>query len=616
MLRIDYDPAAKERARFVAFGGDPRGRDGVETIVRRWPGWARSPLPGKIAERLASRWIAPDEPASVLGVRSSTLRIEWTPRAASRKRELELELASAKQALAMQDAPRLNLPRARIEPMPHQLRAVLALRHLGHRAMLCDEMGLGKSATALWAMQDADVRHLTIVCPATIKWNWQKEFEQTLGEGSFLEEPAEQVVFLIDGTPAQRASQFADLEHAVSHDEPTCTIINYDLLKQLTEEQCHVLANATEGVILDEAHYIKNRNTERTRMCVQLFGHAERRLLLTGTPVMNTIEDLYSQVTFARPGSWASYHDFAKRHLVINAVKLPGRKRKTRMTVAAKDIDGLNAVVNTLQIRRRKDEVLGLPPKIRTFPELELCDVTAPVYKAMRDFGILELQEFEAEETIFAPRVRTAALHAMMRCEQIAQGFCGGIPEPLLDKLTRYEMKAKRIPGRDEIVWPEAPKVRWALEALRTLHAQGTPPVLFSRFNAPMIYLRHVLETKDELHVGLLHGDVPAKQKAEQIEAFQSGKLDVMLCQVKVAQGFNLTRSHDVLFYGRDWSPAINAQAEDRCHRRGTKGTVNVQTPIVRATVEMAVHRKLTAKGANAEQALKDVTVRELMEAL
>jgi SNF2 family DNA or RNA helicase len=71
-----------------------------------------------------------------------------------------------------------------------------------------------------------------------------------------------------------------------------------------------------------------------------------------------------------------------------------------------------------------------------------------------------------------------------------------------------------------------------------------------------------------------------------------------------------------VLFYGRDWSPAINAQAEDRCHRIGQKGTVNIQTPIVRGTVEVAIDRKLRAKDADAQQALRSMTVHELMEAL
>jgi SNF2 family DNA or RNA helicase len=90
----------------------------------------------------------------------------------------------------------------------------------------------------------------------------------------------------------------------------------------------------------------------------------------------------------------------------------------------------------------------------------------------------------------------------------------------------------------------------------------------------------------------------------------------VLLAQVKMCEGFNAFRSQDVLFLGRDWSPAINAQAEDRAHRMGQKGTVNVQIPIVRKTIEVMIHKRLLDKAADAQQALRSVTIEELMEAL
>jgi SNF2 family DNA or RNA helicase len=77
-----------------------------------------------------------------------------------------------------------------------------------------------------------------------------------------------------------------------------------------------------------------------------------------------------------------------------------------------------------------------------------------------------------------------------------------------------------------------------------------------------------------------------------------------------------LTASQDVIFYGRDWSPAVNSQAADRCHRIGQTGTVNVQIPIVAGTFETYLHKKLAAKETDAEQALRSVTVGELRQAL
>ena len=86
--------------------------------------------------------------------------------------------------------------------------------------------------------------------------------------------------------------------------------------------------------------------------------------------------------------------------------------------------------------------------------------------------------------------------------------------------------------------------------------------------------------------------------------------------EIKMAEGFNLTASRDELFLGRDWSPAVNAQAEDRCHRMGQQGTVQIQVPIVRGTVEVFLDKKLRAKESDAGNALATATVGELLENL
>jgi SWI/SNF-related matrix-associated actin-dependent regulator 1 of chromatin subfamily A len=113
-----------------------------------------------------------------------------------------------------------------------------------------------------------------------------------------------------------------------------------------------------------------------------------------------------------------------------------------------------------------------------------------------------------------------------------------------------------------------------------------------------------------------MHGGLSAVEKETVISEFQEKQIEVLLVQVKIAEGWNATRCQDVIHWTRDWSPAINSQFEDRAHRMGQKGTVNVQIPIVRKTVEMLIHKRLTMKGADAEQALRTVTIEELMEAL
>jgi SNF2 family DNA or RNA helicase len=201
-----------------------------------------------------------------------------------------------------------------------------------------------------------------------------------------------------------------------------------------------------------------------------------------------------------------------------------------------------------------------------------------------------------------------------MRCEQIAQGFLGGIPETYLTKHAAFLVKnAEKVDGAPTaLIFPQSPKLVWLCEAIEEITGAGRSVVVFSRFNVPLLWL-HKQYDADSV---LLTGATATLERQERIELFQRGGRNIMLCQVKLAEGFNLTKASDVLFLGRDWSPAINAQAEARCHRIGTKGTVNVQIPIVTNTIEKMIDKALAAKDADAEQALRNVTVQQLVEAL
>jgi SNF2 family DNA or RNA helicase len=238
------------------------------------------------------------------------------------------------------------------------------------------------------------------------------------------------------------------------------------------------------------------------------------------------------------------------------------------------------------------------------------------VYKAMKDLAIIQLNELEDGLSIFSPQARSG-VEAALRCEQIAMGFVGGVPEPLVERLSKILSKhAEAIPGRPrEVIFPGSAKMIWVQENLDTLFKTGKRPVVYSRFNAPLhwLYAHHVGQGK---LVGFLHGGISSKDKGQIVADFQDSKFDLLLCQVLIAEGWNAHNSQDCIFLGRDWSPAVNFQAEDRLHRIGQKGTVNIQIPIVRGTIEVAIHKRLMAKDADAQQALRTVTIAQLKEAL
>lgn len=603
-----------KEGRFVIHGGEPRGRDSVQAAILRWPGWSRSPAPAELGGRQVSVYSAPSSPVSAACLANTAMAVHWEDDA---QRAVEKHLEDLRLVRAALDSPKPTNAGALLRtgertPMRHQVQALEAMQRFSGRWLLADDMGLGKSSSALWAANELATDRILVVCPASVKFNWQKEVRKTLGWPCYV----------IDGTPKQRANIFADAIATRGADKQLVVVINYDLLITLNDLHTGMLAGLVHGqaLICDESHYLKSRKSQRTKFVMEFFapakGGARVRLLLAGTPIRNLVDDLWSQVQICRPGTWNGYWDFAKRHLVMRPMDFGGKRKVQNHIVGTKDIKGLNAVMNTLQIRRKKEDVLNLPPKIHTYPELTLTGDLLTVYKAMKQLAVLALEELADADTIWSPQARGAVLQAL-RCEQIAQGFCGGVPEPLVEKLGKIlSRRAKPIPGRPrEIIFPDAPKLVWLMEAIETVWGQDGKVVVFSRFNAPLHWLYEHYSGKHK-RVGFLHGAITSKQKGNVVEAFQDGKFDLLLCQIKMAEGWNAHIAQDALFLGRDWAPAINHQAEDRLHRIGQKGTVNIQIPIVRNTIERMIHNKLAAKDADAAQALKTVTIKELREAL
>ena len=567
-------------------GGSPRGGDPFHKLVASWPGWRRVGH-GSVGDTPVSIFSAPLWPASIAPLFSSGIKLTGDVAALL---EISAQPKVVSSWLNTHNIWRSKLHGRRLKN--HQVQAEYAIRAMHHTAILADEMGLGKTTTAIAA--SVDLGPVLVICPSSVKYNWRNEIWNTIRQDALV----------IDGSPASREKQFIELGKF------RYWIINYDLLPYLDDGHAAQLRDA-EYLICDESQYLKNRAAKRTKIVMGLSLSIPRRLLLSGTPILDTIEDIWSQIEICRPGTWTSYGNFASRHLIQTPVRIGGRKSFMKVS-GTRNVEQLNAVINTMQIRRLKSEVLDLPPKIHTYPELEMDPVTKPVYQAMKRYAILELGKLDGGDSIFKPQA-SSAMEAALRCEQLAQGFVGGLSEAMLAKLAKKIYKhVEAIPGRPgELVFPKAAKLVWARESIDTIIAQGGRPIVMGRYNAPLLWLHNKY-----LGAGLIHGDVSSAERQEIIDLFQAGQIPVLFCQLLCAVGWNGTISNDVIFLGRDWSPARNAQAEDRTHRIGTTGTVNIQVPIVRGSIEMHIHRTLSRKANEAEAALKSLTISQLKEML
>ncbi len=609
-------------------GGAPEGNDAFHKLVSSWPGWRRLPLSGAVNGQPTSRYRARRWLAAMVPLERTKLELSWTDEARAWA-HLTLTAFRVREGKLQREVSAERCQPARAggrRPLPHQVQALDALAEMDGAAILADDMGLGKTTTSILAWHASRLPRLLVVCPKSVKHNWVTELEAVFGdEGRAADAPLPDgvpLVYLIDGTASHRANVLTWMRHVVTQqpEQLAVAVVNYDLLRSMSVNAWDTLQRWVDGgaVICDEFHYCKDIDSARTKAVKTLAHRASLRLGLTGTPVRNTVEDLFALAEVIRPGTWVSYHAFANQHLERSQVQFAPGRRPVEVVRGGKNLQELRDVMATMMIGRKKDQVLTLPPLIRTKPQLELDGVHEEIYQSMKQFAKVELEKLtesakpESEPiTIWNPLARSAVEMAM-RCEMIAQGFISGLPEEYANLVAPLIAKhAERVEGyQGAFVFPSSPKMAWLLDAIEG-DLKDRQVVILSRFNAPLLWLKKRLAQCE-----IVIGSMDAVARAQAIADFRDGKHRVLGVQVKLAEGFNLTTATDVIFLGRDWSPAINAQGEARCHRIGTAGTVNVQIPIVRKTVEVFIDKRLAAKDADAQQALAQVTVRELLEAL
>jgi SWI/SNF-related matrix-associated actin-dependent regulator 1 of chromatin subfamily A len=244
---------------------------------------------------------------------------------------------------------------------PHQADGVSFLISKG-RAILGDDMGLGKTRQAIVGMQiAAPTGMILVVCPASLKLNWRREIR------------------MVDHDAKIEVLGIADQA------DPRWVIVNYDLL---AKNAVRLHGVPWYGVILDEAHFIKN-NSQRTSHCLKLLGVStdarspligpQQVYLLTGTPITNRPRDLFNLLRCVGHPAARSFISFAKQY--CDAYK----NDYGWVTTGASNLEELNLLMKEVMLRRKKNEVLDLPPKIRSW--VPLAVESAAALNAQRSFA-------------------------------------------------------------------------------------------------------------------------------------------------------------------------------------------------------------------------------------
>ncbi len=413
-----------------------------------------------------------------------------------------------------------------------QREGVAFLRALGYRGILADEMGLGKTAQAIAAALLAGDRTL-VVSPASVKYNWVAEVRK------FTDVTAR----VLNGRTFEGPS------------DAFFTIANYDVL---TRNLDRLNAEKFGTLVLDEAHFVKNPRARRSRAAYAL--EAPRRILLTGTPLLNRPEELYPLLDLASPGKWGTERDF--RHRFTRRVTRLAPDGRTVGGAAGAHLADLRERLRGVMIRRRKEDVLReLPPKVIEVQPVPLPDDARPAYEAL--------------ERDLADHLASEGLDAAFRGHSWMRTLAK------MHALKQFTI-AERLPAARA----------WIAE--RAL--DGEKVVVFSQYLSPLHDLHRALDPSSLL----IDGSVASEERLARANRLASDPAIVALVgQIQAAGvGLNFTAARHVLFLDLAWTPAAHAQATDRCHRIGQSREVRVTFLVSPGTIDDHLQRILLEKQA------------------
>ena len=411
------------------------------------------------------------------------------------------------------------------------------LADCGFGACLADDMGLGKTVQIIaLLLSRASEGPSLVVTPASVCGNWRRELNKFAPTVNVRAIGERWNPMLMEAKPGD------------------VVIASYGML---FAHAADFAARDWNGIVLDEAQAIKNGSSRRTRT-VKLLKSAFR-VAATGTPVENSLTELWSIFDFLDAGLLGSDTEFRKK-----------------LTVNGLATERLKQLVAPFILRRTKKEVLSeLPLK---------TEVTIPVV-----MGKDEAAGYEA-------------------CRRMAIDELNATAENRISILSQL-MRLRRYCCHPSLVLPqigESAKLETLVELLRRLKAGGHHALVFSQFTDYLGIVRDRLE-REGFCLLYLDGATPTKERERLVERFQFGEADVFLLSLQAGgTGLNLTAADYVILLDPWWNPAVEAQAADRAHRLGQRLPVTVYRLICQNTIEEKVVNLHAEKMALAADILAD----------
>ena len=383
---------------------------------------------------------------------------------------------------------------------PYQNQDVLYLYHLDN-AGIFNEPRTGKTPTTIELIRQLNAQQNVIICPASLIWNWKKEFEQWYPEHTTV---------VIHQTKAKRQEIYKSFSEGTM-------IISKDTFKQ---DKPDIDFNVA---VVDEAHFLRNYKSSQSESICKL--RAKRKYALTGTPTVKHAVDIYGILKFLYPAKFPSYWAFANRYFHVHqgvfGTEIGGAKAERK--------DELQEMVGLMSVqRKRKDVMQWLPSKIR-------INIPTVMNKKQRSLYDQMAKEFIAADDNVEIDTSTV-LAQLTRLRQLS----------LDPRLLGFDVAGEKTEAIVEYI-----------------ENNQEPVVIMSMFTSYLKLIASLLPP--DVDYGMITGETHSTVRQKTVEDFQKGKLKVILCNIIAAGvGLTLDRAETIIFTDKAWNPADNEQAEDR----------------------------------------------------
>ncbi len=404
------------------------------------------------------------------------------------------------------------------------------LDYLGFGGILGDEMGLGKTFQTIAFLLSKENSISLIVAPTSLVFNWYSEFKKFA--------PSLKVV-MVNKSPSEREEIIKDYK------KYDILITTYNLVKRDLESYKKIFFHY---VILDEAQNIKNPSSQNAKSVKEL--KSKNRFALTGTPIENSLMELWSIFDFIMPNYLYDENKFTTRYY---------RRLEEEPVI----IEELKRLVTPFILRRyKKDVIKELPDKIEKKLIIPMEEEQKKVYKAYSDHIKALIEKKVINDEFKSSKIEILSYITKLR--QIAID-----PSLVMDKYLGGSGK---------------------MEAILELVTQGIEEnhkiLIFSQFTSVLKNISKLFKLND-ISFSYLDGSTPSKERGKLVEDFNKNLNSVFLISLKAGgTGLNLTSADIVIHFDPWWNPAVEDQASDRAHRIGQKNVVEVIKMISENSIE------------------------------